>query len=160
MSEANERSQNAIRAMLHTDRMHRSVLDHARSRVGIHSRSQHWALRYLEEEGGSISSQKALAEHLEISAAAVAVMMRKLEACGYVERSASDSDSRSLEIRLTDSGREVLGETLRFFKSIDEQMMVGISDEELAVFIKCHTMMQENLRHMEGAENFNGGEEK
>ena len=60
-----------------TDRLHRKAFEGLVSRLGIH-RSQHIMLMHLAKDEGT--SQKALAEHLQISDAAVAVTIKKLEA--------------------------------------------------------------------------------
>ena len=143
----------AIRSLIQTEHLHRSVFDHARSRVGLHSRSQHWALLYMEQKGGRLSSQRELADFLEISPAAVAVMLKGLESSGYIERSVSDGDGRSREARLTERGHEALLRTRCFFHEIDEAMLEGIDERDLEIFIACQKRMQENLRRMEGAEN-------
>ena len=137
--------------MIHTARFHRCVLDQARARVGLHSRSQHWALLYMDERGGLLSSQKELADFLEISSAAVAVMLKSLQNAGYVEKAVSSEDGRTKVVRLTDLGREALLRTRRFFDEVDETMLDGFDEEALQNLIACHRKMQENLRCLEGA---------
>ena len=146
----NEISGEAIRALIHSAHLHRSVLDQARSRVGLHSRSQHWALLYMEERGGLLSSQKELADFLEISPAAVAVMLKSLQNAGYVEKAASSEDGRSKVVRLTDLGREALLRTRCYFDELDVAMLEGLDEQTLKQLIACHRKMQENLRRLDG----------
>ena len=146
MSNVNERSGEAIRLFIQTDRLHKSLFDGVMNTVGLH-RSQHWALLYLHRQG-AIDSQKKIADHLGISPAAVAVMMKRLETLGYVRRQISSSDSRNHIIVLTEAGEEILRRTRRFFSDIDRRMLKGLSDNELDVFIACHQKIQENLQAM------------
>ena len=147
-----EISSMAIRSLIHTEHLHRCVFDHARGRVGLHSRNQHWALLYIEQKGGLLSSQRELAEFLEISPAAVAVMLKGLQRSGHIERTVSGEDGRSREVRLTELGRDALLRTRQIFHEIDEGMLFGIDEKELLILIACQKRMQENLKKMEGAE--------
>ena len=142
----NERSSEAIQLFIQTDRLHKSLFDGVMNTVGLH-RSQHWALLYLHRYG-AIDSQKKIADHLGISAAAVAVMMKKLELLGYVRRHISLSDNRNHTIELTAAGKEILERTRCFFADIDRRMLEGLSDDELDVFISCHQKIQKNLQAM------------
>ncbi len=146
MSDTNERSSEAIRLFIQTDRLHKSLFDGVMNTVGLH-RSQHWALLYLHRHG-AIDSQREIADHLGISPAAVAVMMKKLETLGYVKRHVSSSDNRNHTIELTAAGEDILERTRCFFSDIDRRMLEGLTDGELDVFIACHQKIQKNLQAM------------
>lgn len=151
MSDINEkdRVRNACRMFMKTDRLHRKAFEGLVSRMGIH-RSQHILLMHLSHQVGV--SQTELAAHLEISPAAVAVSLKKLEAGGYIEKKAAQNDSRYNEIKITEKGREIVNTSERFFGEIDAAMVKGIDDEMLDNFVKCLEIMQYNLRELCGSE--------
>ena len=97
-------------------------------------------------------SQTELAEHLEISPAAVAVSLKKLEAGGYIKRMAAQNDCRCNEIQITDKGREMVSASKRFFSEIDSAMLEGIDEKMLDGFVKCLEIMQNNLKELCGSE--------
>ena len=140
---------NACRMFMKTDRLHRKAFESLVSRLGIH-RSQHILLMHLAR--GEMS-QTELAAHLEISTAAVAVSLKKLEAGGYIEKKTAERDSRYNEIALTKKGRDIITSSERFFCDIDSAMIEGITPEMLDSFVKCLEIMQNNLIAISGGEN-------
>ena len=144
-----ERARNACRMFMKTDRLHRKAFEGLVSRLGIH-RSQHILLMHLSHQVGV--SQTDLASHLEISPAAVAVSLKKLEAGGYIEKKAAQRDSRYNEIKITDKGRAIVNTSDRFFGEIDAAMLKGIDAEMIDTFVKCLEIMQYNLKELCGSE--------
>ena len=141
---------NACRMFMKTDRLHRKAFESLVSRLGIH-RSQHIMLMHLSHGGGM--SQTELAAHLEISTAAVAVSLKKLEAGGYIEKKTAERDSRYNEIALTKKGRDIITSSERFFCDIDSAMIEGITPEMLDSFVRCLEIMQKNLIAIGDGEN-------
>ena len=96
-------------------------------------------------------SQKDLAKCFEISPAAVAVSLKKLESEGYIKREkcSERSDSRYNEIKITDLGRKVVSESCKYFRHVDSQAFKGFSDEELEIFAGLLERVQENLKNIE-----------
>lgn len=140
-----ENTKNAVHSFLCTNRMHHRVADKAVSSAGIDlHRSQHMLLMHLGKEGGSYS-QKELAEHLNISPAALAVKIKKLESEGYIVRTKAPDDCRTNTVKITPKGSAVLKTTRTLFESIDTNMVKGITPSELAVFVNCLKKMYGNL---------------
>ncbi len=110
------------------NRMHRSAADAKMKVTGIH-RSQHMILMYLFRKNCKVS-QKDIAEHFEISPAAVAVSLKKLEHGGYISRCSSKEDNRFNEIELTAKGKAVVEYSFNSFEEIDRNTLEGISEEE------------------------------
>lgn len=125
-----------------TDRMHRRLFERMVAELGIH-RSQHFLLMNIAQ--GGAGSQKELASRLDISGAAAAVALKKLEAGGYIERTASENDNRNNEIRITDRGKQVIAASRDYIHRLDEAMFRGIDNEMLTTFVKCLDTMQRNL---------------
>ncbi len=137
--------------LMRTERMHKAVVDSRISALGVH-RNQHAVLREIERvertPGAKPLSQKDLAEKFGISAAAVAMMMKKMEQDGYIKRVMSKNDNRFNELYLTEYGQEILNRTRSIFCEIDAATYAGLTDEEVDVMLRCLEKMQENLRAM------------
>ena len=110
-------------------------------------RSQHMTLMYLSEHEGC--SQKDIAEAHNISTAAVAVNLQKLEKAGYLERCSDSNDNRRNVITITEKGRAVISHSYDIFEAMDELMFFGLEEEELQQFMQTITKMAENLKEME-----------
>lgn len=136
----------AIRLFIRTERLHRCVFDRKAVRFGLH-RSQHRMLMHLSCKCRGIS-QKHLADEMEISPAAVAVALKKLEGLGFVTRCSSDGDGRVNNIMITEKGRELTEESRKVFREIDKAMFEGIDENTLQNFVACVEKMQENLKSM------------
>lgn len=134
----------AVHLFLLTDRMHRRAIEANLSALGIH-RSQHRLLLHLSRCGGA-ASQKELAGYLQISPAAVAVTVKKLEKNKLLRRTVSKEDGRCKGLVITPLGKEVLERSYQAFSKTDEIMMRGISEEEQKNMIGLFLRMQENLR--------------
>ena len=128
--------------------MHKRLIDSSVSaQVGLH-RTQHVILMHLAKKD-RLPSQKELADHLNITPAAVTVALQKLESGGYIIRSAGD-DNRFNEISITELGRRVVEESKAIFAKIDESMFDGFSDEELKILISYLERMQKNISDIGG----------
>lgn len=136
-----------IQKFIRTDRLHHNVLEKQIAFSGLH-RSQHLLLLHLSQSGGT-STQKELAEHFQISPAAVAVTLKKLEEGGYITRLSSDSDKRCRAIRLTAKGQETLDKTKKLVDAADEAMFADFSAEEMARLSGYLDKMQRNLIQQE-----------
>lgn len=149
---ASDKRHQAVFAFMQADKMHRRLCEKKIGRLGIH-RSQHIMLMVLSHFNRSVT-QKELSARLNISAAAAAVSLRKLEAAGYIERASSGGDKRCNEVKITDSGKEIVKKSREIFDSIDVLMTLGVTDEELDAFIGTVKKMEENLlTELKEAEN-------
>ena len=136
-----------IRAFIMAGHMHRSAVDGARETLGLH-RSQHMMLVYLQR-CAEPPTQKKIAQEFEISAAAVAVTLGKLEAAGYVTRQTGETDSRCKRVMLTEQGREILKKTRERFREADACAFRGFSSQDIAQMRAFLLRMKENLRETE-----------
>ena len=114
--------------MIHTDRMHKQLLDSKVSAIGIH-RTHHIILMHIARNS-KLASQKSLADHIGITPAAVTGALKKLEADGYIKR-VHGSDNRYNEIEITEEGKRIVEESRSLFLSIDMSLFDGFSEEEL-----------------------------
>ena len=134
-----------VHLFLHVNRLHRTMIEAEISKLGIHC-SQHHML-VLISHNKSIC-QKEIAQKLEISSAAVAVTLNKLEAAGLIVRNQSFDDARMNHITITDKGSEILKTTREKFGAIDEKFFEGITDEEMDTLSNILCRMTDNLRSL------------
>lgn len=126
--------------------LHRRVLDRAAATTGVY-RGQHHIL--MEISRNQICSQKELADIMDMSPAAVAVGLKKLEKGGYVRRFTDPKDNRFRQIQLTESGEQVARQSVELFSSIDGSMFDGCTQQEVQVLLDCFEKICRNLLEME-----------
>ena len=145
--------------LMRTERMHKTVVDSRISALGLH-RGQHHILMELRRvectPGAKALSQKDLAEKLGISAAAVAMTIKKMEADGYIRRVQSPLDSRLNELYLTNLSRNILERSHSIFREVDRATYAGLTEEEMDVMMQCLQKMQDNLRAMPEIKEMDG----
>ncbi len=132
----------AIEIMIKTNHMHKALIDAKVGKLGIH-RTQHRILMHLARHD-KLPSQKDLAEHLNVTPAAVTVALKKIEKDGYVERTLGQ-DNRYNELSITEKGREVVKRTRSMFSKNDTAMFDGFTDSELEIYIACMEKLQSNI---------------
>ena len=133
-----------IGALIATARLHRKHAEHVVSETCLHP-TQHRVLMYLSRRG-TPCLQREISEEFELTPAAVAQIVDKLEKCGYVARVTPENDGRCKHVSLTKAGEGVVTESLKAFREIDARTFSGISEKELAVFRGILSRMQENLK--------------
>jgi DNA-binding MarR family transcriptional regulator len=133
----------AINMMIKTDHMHRTLIDSRVRTLGIH-RTQHRILMHLARLE-KLPSQKELAEHLDITPAAITHALKKIESDGYVER-ALGHDNRFIELSITEKGKALVKETCQLFTEADASMFEGFTDAELDTYISCLEKLQANIK--------------
>jgi len=153
MKNGNEttRAQEAVRLLMHTDRLHRSAIETQVEKLGIH-RSQHIVLMNIAacEDG---TNQSRIAKCLNISDAAVSVTVKKLEKAGLVSRHDGKDDAREKKVSLTEEGRRTAEQTHVMFTRVDDAMCSGMTDRELDALCLALSKMIENLKSIaEGPE--------
>ena len=142
------RLRQAVDGMIRTDRMHRAAIDSQVKIIGIH-RTQHRILMYLAR-AERIPSQKELAEHLDITPAAVTGALKQIEKDGYIKRTLGH-DNRYNEITITEKGRAVVERTRELFSVIDRSLFDGFTDEELEGYISCLQKIRDNIKKQQEA---------
>ena len=122
--------------------MHKHLLDSQVSRIGIH-RTQHIILMHISRRG-KLPSQTELADHLNITPAAVTGALKRLESDGYIVRKLGN-DNRYNEVTITKSGLDLVEYTETIFSEIDRSLFNGFSDEELELYINFLDKIQKNI---------------
>lgn len=111
-----------------TDQMLKRVLSKKVEHTGLY-RSQHRLLMYLGRHPDC--SQTAIAEKMDISPAAVAVSMKKLEKAGYIRRQSDAEDNRINHVAITDKGKEAINNSFVYFQEVEDALCGGFTEEEI-----------------------------
>ena len=97
--------------------------------------------------------QRDLEKALNLRRATISAVLKKMEANGYIERQVADRDARSKQIRLTDLALDRYQTGLDHVRDLELQMVQGINEEDLAVFIRVMKQMVANIEVMEEGEH-------
>lgn len=97
-------------------------------KTGVY-RSQHRLLMLLGKHPDL--SQGEIAECLDISPAAVAVSLKKLEKAGYIKRQSHERDSRINHVAVTQKGRETIEVSIVCFREMEDALLKDFSENEL-----------------------------
>ncbi|MBE6679481.1 MAG: MarR family transcriptional regulator [Ruminococcaceae bacterium] len=136
-----------VHKLIVTMKKHKKLFDEMREQTGL-GRTAHRMLMILSDTEPS-PSQTFLADRLEISTAAVAVMLKKMENEGYILRKVSQTDSRFNSIELTEKGVEIVETSKKAFYSIDTSLFAGFSAEEVSVLNDFLDRIQTNITEIE-----------
>ncbi len=139
-----ERAHLTFYKMIQVDRFHRSIFESMNSALGIH-RSQHRLLMYISRNKTCLS-QKDIAEHFEISPAAVAVSLKKLEDSGHITRECEEKDNRFNRITLTEKGKMIVEKSEDFFTKSDFAMFSDFTEEDYERLTVCLEKMMAGLK--------------
>ena len=121
-----------IGKLIFISKEHKMAVDRYVEKNGL-QKSQHrllLMLNYLIETRQNVS-QRDLAESLNVTPAAVAVTLKKLEKSGIVEKNTSEKDNRYNELAITPKGRQIVEDSKVAFRSADAVMFKGITRKEM-----------------------------
>ena len=133
-----------VRLFIHTDKLHRSLIEQRMADLNLH-RSQHIMLHCIKSFD-TPPTQKDISKKLDISAATVAVTIKKLEQAGFITKETSDGDNRCNRVSITEKGDEILMRAKNIFDEVDSNMFSDLSSEQLSIFVEILEKVQSNLR--------------
>ena len=81
---------------------------------------------------------------MDISPAAVAVTLKKLERGGYISRQCLAEDNRMNHVGMTEKGQEAIDKSIICFREIEEAVFQGFSQEEMELFYRFFQRVIEN----------------
>lgn len=87
----------------------------------------------LKEEG---QRQKDIAKALNIQAATVTVMVKRLENAGFIEKREDNQDKRISRLYLTDKGRDACINVKEAMHDVNMKVFEALTEEERAIFRK------------------------
>lgn len=137
----NDRQHYVVEVFRQADRILKRVIDKRVEGTGVY-RSQHRLLMSLGNNPDC--SQTELAEKLEVSPAAVAVSLKKLEKSGYISRESDADDNRMNHVIVTAKGKEAIRISIVYFQEMENAILKGFTMEELAFLQNCFERMIQN----------------
>lgn len=144
----------AIASLIHVMKLHRKCTELAVKSMNLDIPGQYHRLLVFLSHSKKKISQKDIANHMEVSAPAIAGFLKELENKGYIKRTVDENDTRRNVVDITGKGMDVLKKTGETFDNIDNLMLKGISKSEMQIFERCIEKMKNNLTEaMEGKEN-------
>lgn len=93
-------------------------------------------------------SQNELQRRLDVDGAAVTRQVKQLQAEGLLSRRMAPNDNRFTLVTLTPKGEETVQDTLRAARAFAAEVLVGVSDDDLACIRQAMARMRANLENM------------
>ena len=125
---------------------HRKIMQSNLDQTGVYQ-SQHRLLMKISHNQNV--SQKDLAGFMEVSAATIAVSLKKLEKGGYIKKEMDQGDNRLNQITITEKGKKVVEQSEQIFSSTDREVFEGFTEEEMDTLSFLLKKLDANLAKME-----------
>lgn len=129
--------------LIRVNRLHRSLIERKIAEEDIHRGQMHQLLYIMSSENPP--SQKELAAAFEVTPAAIAMSMKKLEQKGLVTRVPDPSDSRVNLLAVSEKGKKLIEDNGRHFERIDQLMFDDIDEGEIASLRATLDKVTQNL---------------
>ena len=121
---------------------HRANVGELLAEHGLHV-GQEMVLVELWQDDGLRGGE--LAARLGVEPPTITKMLRRLEACGLVERRPDPSDARSFRVHLTDRGRALEEPVGRCWERAEEMILAGLNKAERRSFRDLLIRVRSNL---------------
>jgi len=125
---------------------HRKIMQSYLDETGVYH-SQHRLLIKIAHT--SNASQKDIAESMDVSAATIAVSLKKLEKGGYIKKEIAEGDNRLNQITITEKGKKVVEQSKQIFGLTDQKVFEGFTEEEKLTLFVLLKKLNANLNKME-----------
>ena len=125
---------------------HRKIMQNYLDETGVYQ-AQHHLLMIISRNINS--SQKELARSMDVSAATIAVSLKKLEKGGNIKKEMDKGDNRLNQITITDKGNKVVQQSKRIFEATDQKVFEGFSETEKSSLSALLKKLDANLDRME-----------
>jgi DNA-binding MarR family transcriptional regulator len=126
-------------------RLLRVAFDRRSKDLGL-TRSQWWVLNHLYFNEGITQSE--FADVLEIEKPTLGRLLDRLEAKGWVERRADESDRRAKRVYLTGEVQDLTRSLRRVAAGVREDALEGLEEAERARFLDTLQVIKRNLLRM------------
>lgn len=94
--------------------------------------------------------QKDLEQVLNLRRATVSGVLHTMEKNGLIERITDEKDTRTKKIILNNEIPKKFAKYSKKIKNIENNIIKGISDKDLEVFLKVLSQMKDNIKKKEG----------
>jgi DNA-binding MarR family transcriptional regulator len=118
------------------------LLEKRIARYGV-TRGQWYFLRVLWNEDGV--SQRELSDRVGMMEPTTVIALRSMEKSGLIRRVRNADDKRKSQVWLTPKAKRLRNQLLLVARSINEQAIQGISEDEFALFRRLISRMTANL---------------
>ena len=88
---------------------------------------------------------KNIQEYLHISKAAVSDVIDKMEKKGFIRKEVCSTDARKTKLILLDEGKNVFQKLKENISRLNEEMIDGLTEEELKEYIRITQIIEMNL---------------
>lgn len=120
----------------------RVELENALSVVGIHS-GQVFIL--FELWNSDCLSQIEIAKNLNLSAPTINKLVKGLKQSGFIEMTRSETDTRVVNVYLTEKGKSVKSEIEEIWKNLDNQLTLNLTETEKLIFVQLLEKILQNF---------------
>jgi MarR family transcriptional regulator, transcriptional regulator for hemolysin len=127
----------------------RRIMDAEVKRFGLTS-STCRPLFYLGELGDGVRP-KDLAEALDMERPSLGQLIDRLETQGFIRREDDRHDRRGKTLHLTKSGREICDMTAIVAKRVRQDLLEGVSEQDMAACMRVFGRIFDNAQTMEDA---------
>ncbi len=103
-----------------------------------------WSTMVYLEKGGEGLTQRELASLMAIENPTLVRLLDSLEQQGLIERRPCPNDRRARRLHLTNAGRAFMDDLSERAEVLREEMLEGISDEEIECTVKVFQKILEN----------------
>ena len=132
--------------IIHFAIKHRKIMQSSLDETGIYHAQHRLLMKIFHNQ---YASQKELAESMEVSTAAIAVSLKKLEKGGYAQKVMDQSDNRLNQIVITEKGNQIVEQSKQIFDQSEQKVFQGFTDEEKNVLYILMQKLHVNLSDME-----------
>ncbi|WP_417565340.1 MarR family transcriptional regulator [Marinobacter sp.] len=129
-------------AVARVTRRWRKMLDERLKDLGV--TQARWSTMVYLEKGGEGLTQRELASLMAIENPTLVRLLDSLEQQGLIERRPCPNDRRARRLHLTDAGRAFMDDLSGRAEVLREEMLKGISDEEIECTVKVFHKILEN----------------
>ena len=127
--------------------------------LGI-TRSQWWVLSNLSRHEGEGLMQIELARLLDVGKVTVGGLIDRLEESGFVTRVPDKLDRRSKRVLVSRKGKALIEKMQAIATVANQDIMVGISDEEQTLLADVLSKMKRNLIQMDAVPSSGNGKRR
>src|SRR6056297_3426428 len=129
-------------AVARVTRRWRKMLDERLKDLGV--TQARWSTMVYLEKGGEGLTQRELASLMAIENPTLVRLLDSLEQQGLIERRPCPNDRRARRLHLTPDGTEFMNVLTERAANLREEMLEGISDEEIGIAVKVFHKIMEN----------------
>ncbi|MGB1949607.1 MAG: MarR family transcriptional regulator [Marinobacter sp.] len=129
-------------AVARVTRRWRKLLDERLKDLGV--TQARWTTMVYLQQGGEGLTQRELASLMAIENPTLVRLLDSLEQQNLIERRPCPNDRRARRLHLTDNGRAFMDDLTERAAKLREEMLDGISDEDIGSAIKVFHKIMEN----------------